>query len=327
MSVGIGIAAPPASRLARRLGLMAGAVALAAGLIALLAWLVAPGLATPPPRSPFGIGFREAAPAATGLGGLILALQASFARAMNGAVIALKGGGEWTPLIGLAFAYGVFHAAGPGHGKAVIAGYILAGERAFRRGCALGACAALLQALVAMALVGVGSLVLNATAASMTRAGTFIETVSFALVAAAGLALAWRKAGQLAGGHACGPDCAHIPGPRLAAEVRSWREAAGIVLAAGSRPCAGAVLVLVFALAQGVAWAGILAVLAMAAGTAITTTALAALAVFAKRAALALAGGRGRAGARAVGGLELLAAAFVLVLGVAMLAGLAVAAG
>jgi nickel/cobalt exporter len=327
MSVGIGIAAPPASRLARRLGLMAGAVALAAGLIALLAWLVAPGLATPPPRSPFGIGFREAAPAATGLGGLILALQASFARAMNGAVIALKGGGEWTPLIGLAFAYGVFHAAGPGHGKAVIAGYILAGERAFRRGCALGACAALLQALVAMALVGVGSLVLNATAASMTRAGTFIETVSFALVAAAGLALAWRKAGQLAGGHACGPDCAHIPGPRLAAEVRSWREAAGIVLAAGSRPCAGAVLVLVFALAQGVAGAGILAVLAMAAGTAITTTALAALAVFAKRAALALAGGRGRAGARAVGGLELLAAAFVLVLGVAMLAGLAVAAG
>ena len=327
MSVGIGIAAPPASRLARRLGLMAGAVALAAGLIALLAWLVAPGLATPPPRSPFGIGFREAAPAATGLGGLILALQASFARAMNGAVIALKGGGEWTPLIGLAFAYGVFHAAGPGHGKAVIAGYILAGERAFRRGCALGACAALLQALVAMALVGVGSLVLNATAASMTRAGTFIETVSFALVAAAGLALTWRKAGQLAGGHACGPDCAHIPGPRLAAEVRSWREAAGIVLAAGSRPCAGAVLVLVFALAQGVAGAGILAVLAMAAGTAITTTALAALAVFAKRAALALAGGRGRAGARAVGGLELLAAAFVLVLGVAMLAGLAVAAG
>ncbi len=246
---------------------------------------------------------------------------------MNGAVVALKGGGDGTPLIGLAFAYGVFHAAGPGHGKAVIAGYILAGERAFRRGCALGACAALLQALVAMALVGIGSLVLNATAASMTRAGTFIETVSFALVAAAGLGLTWRKAGQLAGGHACGPDCAHIPGPRQAAEVRSWREAAGIVLAAGSRPCAGAVLVLVFALAQGVAGAGILAVLAMAAGTAITTTALAALAVFAKRAALALAGGRGRAGIVAVGGLELLAAAFVLVLGVAMLAGLAVAAG
>lgn len=332
MSVGLGFAdAAPASRLPRRLALMAGAIALAGLLVALLAWLIAPGIAAPPPRSPFGIGFREAAPAATGLGGVILALQASFSRAMNSAVSALKGGGDWTPLVGLAFAYGVFHAAGPGHGKAVIAGYILAGERAFRRGCALSACAALLQAAVAMALVGVGSLILDATAASMTRAGTVIETASFALVAAAGLALTWRKAGQLAGNHpaagACGPDCAHMPDASRVAAAESWRERAGIVVAAGSRPCAGAVLVLVFALSQGVLWAGVLAVLAMAVGTAITTTALAALAVFAKRMALALAGGRGQAGAVAVGGLELLAAAFVMVLGLAMLAGLATGVG
>ncbi len=125
----------------------------------------------------------------------------------------------------------------------------------------------------------------------------------------------------------CGPDCAHMPDARRAAEAGSWRERAGIVLAAGSRPCAGAVLVLVFALSQGVAWAGVLAVLAMAVGTALTTTALAALAVFAKRAALALAGGRGQAGTLALGGLELLAAAFVLVLGIAMLAGLATGVG
>jgi nickel/cobalt exporter len=331
MSVGVGLspAAPP-SRLARRLALVAGAVALAALLVAGLAWLLAPGLTAPPPRSPFGIGFREATPSATGLGGLILALQASFSKAMNAAVSALRGGGDWTPLVGLAFAYGVFHAAGPGHGKAVIAGYILAGERAFRQGCALSACAALLQAGVAMAIVGIGNLVLDATAASMTRAGTVIETASFALVAATGLALTWRKAGQLAGGASvagCGPDCAHMPDARRAAAAGSWRERAGIVVAAGSRPCAGAVLVLVFALSQGVAWAGVLAVLAMAFGTALTTTVLAALAVFAKRAALALAGGRGQAGALAVGGLELLAAAFVLVLGVAMLAGLATGVG
>lgn len=330
MSVGLGFApVVRSSRLTRRLALMAGAIAVAALLVGGLAWLVAPGLAAPPPRSPFGIGFREAAPAATGIGGLILSLQSSFSRALNAAVAALKGGGDGAPLIGLAFAYGVFHAAGPGHGKAVIAGYILAGERAFRRGCALSACAALLQAAVAMALVGVGSLVLNATAATMTRAGTFIETASFALVAAAGLALTWRKAGQLAQGQAsgCGPDCAHIPDARIADGAQSWRTRAGIVLAAGSRPCAGAVLVLIFALSQGVAWAGVLAVLAMAVGTALTTTALAALAVFAKRTALAVAGGRGELGALAIGGLELLAASFVLVLGVAMLAGLATGVG
>ncbi|MCJ2122585.1 nickel/cobalt transporter [Methylobacterium sp. J-077] len=329
MSVGIGIDAPPRQerlrlRLGLRLGLMAGAVLLAALVAAGLAWLIAPGIAAPPARSPFGIGFREAAPAATGLGGMILALQASFSRSLNAAVVALKGGGAWAPLIGLAFAYGVFHAAGPGHGKAVIAGYILAGERALRRGCALSACAALLQALVAGAIVGIGTVVLNATAATVTRAGTVIETVSFTLVALVGLALTWRKAGRLAQlGTPCGPGCAHLPDARTLAALDGWRARAGVVLAAGSRPCAGAVLVLVFAVSQGVPGAGILAVLAMALGTALTTTALACLAVFAKRAALRLAGGRGQAGLLAIGGLELVAAAFVLVLGVAMLSGLA----
>jgi nickel/cobalt exporter len=62
VSVGIGIAAPPRfGRLGLRLGLMAGAVLLAALAAAGLAWLIAPGITAPPPRSPFGIGFREAA--------------------------------------------------------------------------------------------------------------------------------------------------------------------------------------------------------------------------------------------------------------------------
>ena len=324
-ALGVGIAAPAGTgRLTLRLGLMALAVGLAALLAAGTAWVLAPGLAVPPPRSPFGIGFREAAPVTTGLGGIILALQASFSRSLNAAVSGLRGGGDWRPLIGLAVAYGVFHAAGPGHGKAVIAGYILAGERALRRGCALSLCAALLQACVAGAIVGIGSLILNATAASVTRAGTLIETVSFTLVALIGLGLTWRKAGRLAGlGAACGPGCSHLPGPEALDAHETWRARAGIILAAGSRPCAGAVLVLVFAVSQGVPGAGILAVLAMALGTALTTTALACLAVFAKRAALRLAGGRSRAGILALGSLELLAAAFVLVLGVAMLSGLA----
>ena len=328
MSVGLGLDAAPPWRLGLRLGLMAGAVVLAALVAAGLAWLIAPGIVAPPARSPFGIGFREAAPAATGLGGVILALQASFSRSLNAAVTALKGGGDWKPLVGLAFAYGVFHAAGPGHGKAVIAGYILAGERALRRGCALSACAALLQALVAGAIVGIGTVALNATASSVTRAGTTIETASFALVALLGLALTWRKAGRLAQlGAPCGPGCAHLPDAQALDALETWRARAGVVLAAGSRPCAGAVLILVFAVSQGVAGAGILAVLAMALGTALTTTALACLAVFAKRAALRFAGGRGRAGLLAVGGLELVAAAFVLVLGVAMLSGLALGVG
>ncbi|MGU3361139.1 nickel/cobalt transporter [Methylobacterium sp. M6A4_1b] len=315
------------SRLARQVLLALAAVALASLIVAGLAWLVSQDAAAPPPRSPFGIGFREAAPAATGLGGRILALQASFSRSLQGAVQSLKAGGAWGPMMLLGFAYGVFHAAGPGHGKAVIAGYIVAGERALTRGFSLSFAAALLQALVAIALVGIGTLVLGATAAGMTRAGTVIETGSFALVALLGLAVTWRKAGRLAGGSdpACAPGCGHVHLTDAAAIARldSWRERAGVVLAAGTRPCAGAVLILVFSASQGLLAAGIAATLAMALGTALTTGTLASLAVFAKAFALRLAGGRGRAGALTIGGLELLAGAFVLVLGLAMLAGLA----
>lgn len=328
MSVGTTLTAtPPRSGRARQALIALAAVAMAGLILAGLAWLVNSGLPAPPPRSPFGIGFREAAPAATGLGGWILALQSSFSRSLQAAVQSLKQGGAWGPMMLLGFTYGVFHAAGPGHGKAVIAGYIVAGERALSRGFALSFAAALLQALVAIALVGVGTLVLGATASGMTRAGTVIETVSFALVALLGLGVTWRKAGRLAGetGAACAPGCGHVhlTDATALARLGTWRERAGVVLAAGTRPCAGAVLILVFSASQGLLAAGIAATLAMALGTALTTGALASLAVFAKALALRLAGGRGRTGALAIGGLETLAGALVLVLGLAMLAGLA----
>ena len=328
MSLSAALTATPArSHRWRQAGIALVAVAAATLILVGLVWLVSSGPPAPPPRSPFGIGFREAAPAATGLGGWILALQSSFSRNLQAAVQSLKADGAWGPMMGLGFAYGVFHAAGPGHGKAVIAGYIVAGERALTRGFSLSFAAALLQALVAIALVGVGTLLLGATASGMTRAGTVIETVSFALVALLGLTVTWRKAGRLAGetDPGCGPGCGHVhlTDANAMARLGTWRERAGVVLAAGTRPCAGAVLILVFSASQGLLAAGIAATLAMALGTALTTGALASLAVFAKALALRLAGGRGRTGALAIGGLETLAGAFVLVLGLAMLAGLA----
>ena len=332
MSVGASLDASSGPRLSARLVLAAGGLAVAMVLLWAFVQFAAPGLAAMPPRSPFGIGFREAAPSATGFGGWLLAVQASFSRSLQGAVADLKGGGGWWPLATLGFVYGVFHAAGPGHGKAVIAGYLVAGERVLRRGFGLSFAAAMLQACVAVAIVGIGRLVLGATAAGMTRAGTVIETVSFALVALLGLGLTWRKAGRLAAlgsPAACGPGCGHgyLADARAIEALGTWRERAGVVLAAGTRPCAGAVLILVFAFAQGMPAAGILAAFAMALGTALTTSALASLAVFAKGAALRLAGGRGQAGTLAVGALELVAGAFVAVLGLALLLGLALDAG
>ena len=109
-----------------------------------------------------------------------------------------------------------------------------------------------------------------------------------------------------------------MPPPEELGRLTRWRDMAGVALAAGIRPCAGALIVLVFALSQGLFAAGIAATFAMALGTALTTGAIAALAVFSKAMALRLAGGRGASGAIAIAGLELLAAAFVLVLGASL---------
>jgi len=317
----------------RRLVVAAAAVLAVAGAVALLTWLLAPAAPPPPARTPFGMA-REAAPAAGGIGGMILTMQGSFYRSLQAAVMGLKDSGAaiWS-LLAIGFAYGVFHAAGPGHGKAVIASYLVASERALVRGVALSFAAALLQALVAIALVSVVTVALRATASTMGGMTNAVELASFAAVAVLGAVLTWRKSGKLIGVAALTRDpltspsadsCGHIhlPPPDAIDRIKRWREMAGVVIAAGIRPCSGAIVLLVFAVAQGLFAAGIAATFTMAAGTALTTSLIAALAVFAKALALRLAGGRGSYGSLAVAGLELAAAAFVLVLGVSLLAGL-----
>jgi len=93
------------------------------------------------------------------------------------------------------------------------------------------------------------------------------------------------------------------------------------VLTVGIRPCSGAILVLVFALAQGLFWAGIAATFVMGLGTAITVATIAVIAVSAKGLALRLVGSRDGSGALVMRGIELGAAAIVLVFGVGLLLG------
>lgn len=283
---------------------------------------------------PFGV----ARPDAPGMGapgggvfGWIAGKQSAFYRELSGAIRSVKQDpAALTTLAGLSFAYGVFHAAGPGHGKAVISSYLVATGEGFRRGVALSALAALAQALSAIALVGLFAVALNATAVAMAGATWWLEAVSYAAIVAVGLMLVWRKgrgfllALQGRPSHVHGPDCAHGHGvdPRVAEGRVDWRQAGAAVLAIGLRPCTGALVTLVFALSQGILWAGIAATFAMAAGTAVTVAAIAALAVGAKATALRIASARPGMGAALVAGLEALAAVLILALGAALLGGL-----
>lgn len=342
--------------------------------------------------SSLGIGTNEAVLPSAGLFGRLTNWinmhQQAFYRSLTQSLKAMRDGGNgtWT-LVGLSFVYGIFHAAGPGHGKAVISSYMLANEVALRRGIMLAFVSALLQAVTAVVMMGAVFLFLRGTAISMTDATRFLEIASYAMVTLFGAWLLWKKAwprlaglfglpspagtseaghvhsaacthsqGRLGGRYAqqdallpgaslsaafaaAGPavtarpvagrytaevceTCghAHIPDPALLGGDRfDWRTAWTAVAAVGLRPCSGALIVLTFAFLNRLWAGGLLSVLAMALGTAITVAALATLAVTAKGWAVAAAG-TGTAGARLHAAIEIGGAALVFMLGLLLLA-------
>lgn len=367
---------------------------LAVGLLA-AAFVMTHFLGSAHAQSSLGIGTNDGmAPTATGPFAHILMWinlrQQEFYHALAGAMKAMRQDGSkmWL-LIGLSFAYGIFHAAGPGHGKAVISSYMVANEVALRRGIMLSFVSALLQALTAIVVMLLAYFVLRGTAISMTDAAWFLEITSYVFVTLFGAWLLWRKAGpailRLFGAnpgyslsaahaghshaghshsahahaahshalhahddhdhahdhhdhgahdhahaahdhhsHAAGEVCetcghSHAPDPALLSGDRfDWRTAWSAVAAVGIRPCSGALIVLSFALLNGLWFGGILSVLAMALGTAITVSALATLAVTAKNWAVYFAGD-GRMGNRIHSFVEIGGAAFVFLFGLLLL--------
>ena len=317
-------------------------------LVLVLAALVLPAVAhaqqAEPRKSPFGAEKSLAQPSsaepgsAPGVlqraGAWLLETQAQINRELATAVRRLKSADPFSATLTLAFlsfAYGVLHAAGPGHGKAVISSYVLADGRTVRRGILLAFMAAMIQALSALVLVGILVLVFRATGVQMRVMEAWLETVSWALVALVGVWLVYYQlrtyfAGSAAHahGHTHGHDhghhhdhahhnghdhahhdhshaahqhtdsceiCAHVPDPSQLKGDWSWRRALALAFAVGVRPCTGAILVLVFAIGQGLMWAGVLSTFAMAVGTAITVSVLAASAVGFRELATRLAGG------------------------------------
>jgi nickel/cobalt exporter len=334
---------------------------------------------------PFGVP-RSQAPAPSGFTGWILAKQSEFYRGLSGMIRSAKTDGTalWG-LFGLSFAYGIFHAAGPGHGKAVISSYMVANEETWRRGVVLSFASAMLQALVAVLVVGIAAALIGATARMMGETVRWIEIVSYALIAALGARLLWVKGKAFLaacwalrrgpapdhqhdhhahdhgrhehshGGHAHAAaasvphDCAHshsqdpnpghghrhhphdghasawghahAPEPDALAGPGGWRRGLTAIVAVGLRPCSGAILVLVFALAQGLFWAGVAATFIMGLGTAITVAAIATLTVAATAMAARIASRRSSYGTVVLRGIEVAAAALVLAFGLVLLTG------
>jgi nickel/cobalt transporter (NicO) family protein len=357
-------------------------VAAALTLVALLdAAMLSEALAQ---GSPFGGPRPGAAPVPTsGIVGWLFAKQAEFYRQFSGLIRASKADGTaaWS-LMGVSFLYGIFHAAGPGHGKAVISSYLVANEETWVRGVTLSFLSALMQAIVAVAVVGVAAVVLHASAATMNGALNWIETLSYTLIILVGLRLFWvkgrafiaaaRDLGRPTGAvgaavtpaqamhqamhdhHAHAHDhahqhdhdhahCdhgdhahshhdhahddasawghAHAPEPEELAGPGGWRRGLSAIVAVGLRPCSGAILVLVFALAQGLFWVGAASTFVMGLGTFITVATIATIAVSARSWAGRMAASRSGYGNLAMRGIEAGAAMLIIAFGALLLGG------
>jgi nickel/cobalt transporter (NicO) family protein len=311
-------------------------------------------------KSPFGIVTPDSSGEAfTGpLGGLfawVAVYQAQFYKALTHAFSDMKQNSSAAyTLAGISFLYGVFHAVGPGHGKAVITSYLLVSRQTVQRGILISLAAALMQGLVAIAIVLVAAVTLRVTAVGMTRVTNWFEIISYALIVAVGLWLLWIKITgrghhhhhEHEHGHQhahADPQCchggghdhehhdhdhehdhaghSHAPDPRLLSQPLTFSRAWAAILAVGIRPCSGAIIILVFALSQHWLLAGVGSVLAMSLGTFITVSALAVLAIGAKDVALRFARLESRTVERIVRALEIGGAAVVLLLGLTLLGG------
>jgi ABC-type nickel/cobalt efflux system permease component RcnA len=302
----------------------------AVGLATLASVVFATGLISAPPRNPFLTGPATYAIGSSAFGGIILTLQAHFYAVLATAVQGLKTGQTgFLTIAAIGFLYGIFHAAGPGHGKGVISGYIIASRGSIYCGLGLSLGAAILQALVAIAVVGIFAMVLRLTATSITMVTRNIELASFAAVAVMGLILLWIKADEFVrmavsvrSGAVPDDDGVSYQANALASRGASWPVFLGVIAVAGIRPCSGAIILLVFSLSQDLFVAGVLGALAMAVGTWITTGSLAAITVCARTALQrAATAGTSRRGYIVFATFEVLAAAFVLILGAMLFAG------
>ena len=206
------------------------------------------------------------------------------------------------------FLYGVFHAAGPGHGKVILSTYLLTQPEQVRKSVFMSVAAALMQGVMAVLLVYGLFYVFGMVARDTKFAVAWSERLAFLMVIGVGFMLVWRaiRGFGWVPSHATqdhhhdhhhhgseGEICAtcghaHTPSATQLVQAKDWRTTASIIISIGLRPCSGAVLVLVFARFAGIPIAGVLAVAAISLGTAITVSALAILSVQARRLAVSL---------------------------------------
>jgi nickel/cobalt exporter len=182
----------------------------------------------------------------------------------------------WT-LVAVCFGYGVVHTLGPGHGKAVVVAYFLDSKRprAWIEGVFAGSWIAFTHTLAALLLAGGLKTFAVIGLFGALREVRNVEIVSYTLILLIGFWRLWAGISGHLHDHAHGDDDHHHDHDHHHQHPAQRTFAGWLLLtAAGIAPCAGALVVILLSLALGVLWAGIIGVVAIALGMAITLAAV-----------------------------------------------------
>ena len=233
----------------------------------------------------------------TTIGRTFVTLQRDVNRAINARLMAIKRGEDKGALLGgllVAFLYGVFHALGPGHGKAVVIGYFLGRAARPWRGVGMAAWIAASHVLGAVVIVGIAHVILSRSLVSPTNEFLWLRLASYGAIVVVGLFMLrdWARGGHHHHGtdhqhdhghdhgHNHGEHHGHDHGHACHAGDTTWlnrrapMEQRLLALAAGFVPCSGAILILLFAMANNLILAGIAMAGAIAFGMGLTLAGL-----------------------------------------------------
>jgi ABC-type nickel/cobalt efflux system permease component RcnA len=188
-------------------------------------------------------------------------------------------------LIAVCFGYGVVHTLGPGHGKAVVVAYFLDSTRphAWIEGLFAGGWIAFTHTLAALLLAAGLKAFASVGLLGAVREVRNVEIVSYTLILLIGIWRLWagitgRLHEHVHGDHAHDHDHRHRHQPARRT-IAGWL----LLTAAGIAPCVGALVMILLSVALGVLWAGVVGVIAIALGMALTLAAIGVASMMAHR--------------------------------------------
>lgn len=205
------------------------------------------------------------------IGRVLLKLQRDLNREIGRHMRAIRDGdSRWALVGGLAFAFlcGVLHALGPGHGKFVVVSYFISRKARIWRGLLTGLQISVTHVISAFVLLWLADMSLKTVLGGSPAAMRDVQLLSYGATAAIGLVMLVRAVQRSVPGHEAGTqrgDSHHGHGGKQLSLVS---------FSVGLVPCTGALLVMLFALANDMVFTGTVMVAAIAAGMAVTMSVL-----------------------------------------------------